>query len=291
MADTRELVAYVNGRLLPYGQAMVELGEGGPQPAAGLYDAERTFKGRPFKLRAHLERLYRSLEAANMGPGISLDEMEAATLRVLEANQPFLEPGDDFILSQVSSARPASASDGNSGVDVLIYCQFIDFQAFADGYLRGVRLITPDTYSVPVAPPSSGADGPVQETLSLMTDDKGSVTECRHANFMLARDGRIKLPDRRKVLPGISMETVLELAGTLGIPVDEGAYPAQDVYEADEAFISGTRYCMLPVATLNGLTLGDELPGPVTSRLLAAWSDMVGLDFVQQATNHNPGDD
>ena len=57
---------------------------------------------------------------------------------------------------------------------------------------------------------------------------------------------------------------------------------------ADEAFISSTRYCMLPVATLNGYRLGNELPGPVTIRLLGAWRNMVGMDFVRQALEHLP---
>ena len=81
----------------------------------------------------------------------------------------------------------------------------------------------------------------------------------------------------------LSMETVLELAEGLGVPVDEGEYSTRDAYEADEAFISSTRHCMLPVATMNGLRVGTELPGPVTRRLLEAWRELVQIDFVRQA--------
>ena len=65
-----------------------------------------------------------------------------------------------------------------------------------------------------------------------MSTQEGVLTECQGANFMLVDDGRIKLPDRSNVLHGISMETVLELAQTLDIPVDEGEYSTYDAYEA-----------------------------------------------------------
>ena len=84
------------------------------------------------------------------------------------------------------------------------------------------------------------------------------------------------------------MHMVLELTESLGLAVDEDDYSTYDVYMADEAFISSTRYCMLPVATLNGYRLGNELPGPVTLRLLGAWRNMVGMDFVRQALEHLP---
>ena len=58
------------------------------------------------------------------------------------------------------------------------------------------------------------------------------------------------------VLPGVSMHTVLELASVLHIDVDEGLYSPSLIYDADEAFVSSTRYCMLPVATLNGYRVG-----------------------------------
>ena len=102
------------------------------------------------------------------------------------------------------------------------------------------------------------------------------------------KDGRIRLPNRQNVLPGISMETILELAESQGIPVDESDYSMFNVYESEEAFVSGTRYCMLPVATLNGLTVGADMPGPVTRNLLGAWSERVDMDFVEQALGSAP---
>ena len=123
-----------------------------------------------------------------------------------------------------------------------------------------------------------------------MMDAECNVTECHGGNFMFVRDGRIKLPNRRNVLAGVSMQTILELAGPMGIPVDEGDYTTTDVYMADEAFVSGTRFCLVPADRFNGLRLAGELPGPVTRGLFSAWSDLVGLDIVQQALDNAPSD-
>ena len=84
------------------------------------------------------------------------------------------------------------------------------------------------------------------------------------------------------------MQTVLELADELGVAVDEDDYCTYDVYTASEAFISSTRFCMLPVAAVNGYALPADVPGPITARLLDAWQDLVGVDFVRRALEHAP---
>ena len=291
MAQTKEMVAYFNGKLVPYGLAVAGVSNGESGGSAGFYDAERTFKGEVFKLRDHLRRLYRNLDAARIDPGLSMKKMEAATLQVVEANRPLLNPGDDFVVGQVVNATTAAAGKRPPRVNVTIYCQVIDFANFASGYVRGARVITPATYAVPPPASPDGANVPQPSVYSLLSDDKGNITECRHANFFFVADGRIKLPDRGSVLPGVSMETVLELADFLEIAVDEDHYTTYDVYMADEAFVSGTQYCVLPVATLNGLRLGEWVPGPVTRRLQSAWSKRVGVDFVQQALKRLPAED
>ena len=291
MSTTRELTTYLNGRFIPHSQALNEMSKIESEQGGGVYDAERTFKGAVFKLREHLERLYQSLDFAHIDPGMSLEQMESVTLKVLETNRPLLEANDDFIVGQVVGARPTPPVAGPSGVNVAIYCQFIDFTTFAHSYVRGVRVITPDTYAVPPQASSSWPDEAEQETFYLRTDSKGDITECRHANFMFVCDGRIKLPDRSEVLPGISTQTVVDLAESLGMPVDEGNYCSHDVYLCNEAFVSGTRFCLSPVATLNGLTLGNEVPGAVTQKVLAAWSEKVGVDVVQQALGRVDADD
>ena len=278
---------------MPYSQALPELQRINMRSAGGYYDSARTFAGRPFRLRSHLERLFSGLAYSNIDPGITIDDLETTSRGLIDANFTLLEGGlGDMVVTQtITIARPISADDLPS-VDVAIYCTPLDFSGFARSYVDGVRLYTPITYprpqdaegrtSEPARVRGDGKRGSTQ-TLALMVNDGGFITECQGANFMFVIDGRIKLPDRRNVLPGVSMHTVLELAAALDIGVDEGLYSPSLIYDADEAFVSSTRYCMLPVATLNGYQVGTSTPGRVTERLTSAWKDMVGMDFVQQA--------
>ncbi len=287
MSYQRELLSYLNGKMMPHRQAVALLQQEGAQSAGGFYDAERTFNGQVFKLRQHLQRLYNGLAYSQIDAGLSLDEMERVTRELLEANRALLPPGEEFTITQVVSLAQPRPPDAKPPVNVVIYFQRLDFRPFARSYQKGVRLVTPATYGMPDQAQANAKEGG-QQVYPLMTSREGSITECQGANFMFAREGRIKLPDRSNVLPGVSMQTALELAEAVGISVDEGDYSPYDVYTAEEAFISSTRYCMLPVATLNGYSLGRELPGPLTRRIMDAWRALVGVDFVQQALDHLP---
>jgi branched-chain amino acid aminotransferase len=86
------------------------------------------------------------------------------------------------------------------------------------------------------------------------------------------------------ILPGISRATVIELAGKLGIAFVERDVQVYNVINADEAFTASTPYCLLPVTRINGVPIGDGRPGPVFRRLLAAWSEAVGLDIEKQVS-------
>ena len=288
MAESRERVTYFNGRIIPRSQAMEELQRDDMRSAGGFYDHERTFNRKVFRLREHLERLYRGLAFSRIDPGMSLEEMETIALDNLEANLPLLPDGDEFEVTQVVSLSPTKSPHEKPRVNVVMYCEPLDFASFAISYVKGVHVVTPSTYAVRTQSPSSVARHDEQRVLPLMTGRDGSITECKGGNFMFVRDGRIKLPDRRNVLPGVTMQTVLEIAAVLKIDVDEGAYSISDVYMASEAFVSATISIVQPVHTINGYRLGDELPGPLTRRIMDAWRELVGLDFVQQALAHLP---
>ena len=185
------------------------------------------------------------------------------------------------VTQTVTVSRPDSADD-IPGVDIAIYCEPLDVSGFARSYVEGVQIYTPNTYPEPKGQPAGDGKSGAVQILPLMSDAQGHITECRGANFMFVSGGRIKLPDRSNVLPGVSMQTVLEIADYLGIDVDEGLYNQGRLYDADEAFVSSTRYCLLPVATINGYPLGDSVPGPVTGSLLSRWKEIVRVDFVQR---------
>ena len=100
-----ELVTYLDGQVMPHSQAMAALQAKGVASVGGFYDAERTFDGRVFRLRRHLERLYGGLAFAKIDAGLSLDEMEKVTKRILEGNRRMLRPGQEYTITQVVSTR------------------------------------------------------------------------------------------------------------------------------------------------------------------------------------------
>jgi branched-chain amino acid aminotransferase len=77
------------------------------------------------------------------------------------------------------------------------------------------------------------------------------------------------------------------LAGKLAIPVKECNFQMYDVYNADEAFTTATSRCILPVSRIDGCSIGNgSIPGAITQRLINAWIDMIGMDFVAQALHY-----
>ena len=94
--------------------------------------------------------------------------------------------------------------------------------------------------------------------------------------------GTIVSPTTRNILPGISRQVVIELAEKLDIPFVERDFQVFNIVNADEACMTSTPYCMLPVTRVNGLPIGSGVPGPIFRRLMNAWNEEVGLDVVQQ---------
>jgi branched-subunit amino acid aminotransferase/4-amino-4-deoxychorismate lyase len=108
------------------------------------------------------------------------------------------------------------------------------------------------------------------------------VTETNSGNFLMVENGIIVSPPADYTLPGISRAMVRELAEELKIPFVERDISLAQARRADEALLSGTSYCLLPVAKIDEIPLGDGRPGPVYRQLLDAWSRRVGVDIEKQ---------
>jgi branched-chain amino acid aminotransferase len=92
-----------------------------------------------------------------------------------------------------------------------------------------------------------------------------------------------------KILHGVSLATVIELADKLRIPFSERDMTPKDVLATDEAMLTSTSSCILPVTELNSRPIGDGLPGPIFAKLLSAWSEMVSVDIASQARGEGFG--
>jgi branched-chain amino acid aminotransferase len=113
-------------------------------------------------------------------------------------------------------------------------------------------------------------------------DPDGFITEGTGDNFFIVKNGEILTPEGRNILRGISRGYIFEIAEHLGIPCRECNIEPYDVYEADEAFITATPFCLLPTVSLNGIKIGDGKMGEITKALLKQWSTNVGVDIEEQ---------
>jgi branched-chain amino acid aminotransferase len=298
-----ERIVYLNGSFVPESEAKVSVLDSGFNAGDGVYDVTRTFRHKPFKLREHTERLFRSLHYTRIDCGMSLEQMEKTTLEVLERNKPFLRDSEDCALWQVIS-RGVRSSTGNrvsGGATVTIYSVIVNFREFASFYVEGAPLIIPSTRRIPPQCLESKAKITNKmnhniavfeakqadpRAIPLMLDIDGNLSETSAHNFFLVIAGKLCTPSDKNVLGGITKDTIFDLAKQLGVEVAEGNYTPYDLYNAEEAFLASTSPTFVPVKTVNGVKIGKGAPGPVTLRLIGAWNRMVGMDIVDQALSH-----
>jgi branched-chain amino acid aminotransferase len=113
------------------------------------------------------------------------------------------------------------------------------------------------------------------------------VTEGSGDNFFIIKNGEIITPEPRNILRGISRAYIFELAKQLDMKCIEKNIEPYDVMMADEAFMTATPFCMLPVTQLNGINIGQGTPGVLFRKVLACWSQNVGVDIEAQIKKWN----
>jgi branched-chain amino acid aminotransferase len=304
-----EFTAYFNGEWVPNSEVVISSFDRGFTMGDAVFDVERTFDGKIFRLDDHMDRLYRSLQYARMDPGITQDEMTQLTVELVRRNESLRPSGGDFTVRQVvTRGTTTTASQGNVTDDftptVINMVSAIDFSLYANYYETGAAVVIPGTRSYssdtmdPKAKHYSRANF-VQAQLQvadvdphaypLLLDQQGNISENVAGNFFIVTDNVLRTSRDRSILQGISRKVALELAEQLEIEVVEDDLQPYDAYTADEAFLTTSSYQLLPVSTIDQRRVGDEIPGPISRQLLAAWSEMAGVDIVDQAMSwRNP---
>ncbi len=295
-------LVYISGELVKEDAARISIFDSAVMLGDTVTESTRTFAHRPFKLPQHIDRLYKSLKVTRIDPGCSADRMLEITLNVLEANRSFLGPGDDcWIVHNISRGRSVAGADPTiqrSQATVMIFTQPMDLRSWASFYETGCHAVTAMSRIVP----SQSLDARIKNrsrmayTLAEMEvklvdhlaqgvilDIDGFVAENKGGNLFVVSAGALFTPPTTNCLEGVSRDTIFELADQLGIPVSESNLLPYDLYTADELFFTSTPYCIMPATKFNGLPVGDGTIGPITRRLLSAWSQLVGLDIIAQA--------
>ena len=300
---TNERVAYHNGEIKPESRVLVSFRDRGFKFGEAVFDTARTVRHKPFRLEEHVDRLFRSMRYLQIDAGLGRDEMVSISNEVLERNLHLIAPDEDYWLFQRVSPGVADPFLGEkeAAPTVIIECTPLPLRARAPLYRDGVRVQVPATRRTPpdaVSPRAKTqnyinlliADREVRaqdaHAWAVLLDHDGNIAEGLGSNIFFVRDGELLTPRARFVLPGISRETVIELAGEERIAVHETDLDLFDAFTSDECFLSSTSLCMVPVSSVNGRPIGDgAVPGPVTARLMEAYKRLLDFDFVAQYTN------
>ncbi len=298
---TQERVAYINGDYLPESEVTVSFRDRGFVLGDAVFDTARTFEGKIFRLDDHIDRLYRSLKAVDMDPGVLPEEMAQISQSVVEKNRPLLGEDDDYwVFQRVTRGAKSIAGDSqtDSGATVIVECTPLPLKARAPMFRDGIDVLTPVTRRIPpecLSPNIKNVNymnlvlaeeevkGKAEHPWAVLLDTRGFLCEGIGSNIFLMRDGTLFTPRPQFVLEGVSRQIVIDLAGDLGIPVSEEDLTTFQAETADEAFMTSTSLCLCPARSYNGKMLGDgQVPGPVTTQLTAAFAELVGYDFVGQ---------
>ena len=303
----KERIAYFNGAYVRESQVLVPYRERSFLFGDGAFDLTRTFNHRIFKLERHVDRFYRSMRALRLDAGMSPEAMIGITETVLDRNRHLLGPGDDYWVGQ-RVTRGVMKVDGDRwdhyGPTVIVECLPMPLAERAHYYQDGIPVVVPSIRRTPpdaLTPRAKShnylnlilADLEVRAQnpngWAILLDHNGNLCEGLGSNLFLVRDGELLTPRENFVLPGVSRETVIELAAVLDIPCREADLDLFDGYNADEAFITSTSLCICPVSSINGVAIGrGEVFGPVTRRLADAYAELVDCDFVRQYLDRLP---
>jgi len=300
-ALANERVAYFNGKIVPESDVLIPFRDRGFMAGDAVFDTARTVKHRIFKLKEHIDRLYNSLRYIQVDPRISPKELTAITEDVVARNLHLIDADDDYWVSQRIS-RGSDSADSVAGrgatPTVIVECRPLPLKQrarlFRDGIdviVPAIRRTAPDMLSprakthnyLNLVMGDLEAKAADPEAWAVLLDANGNLCEGTGSNIFVVRGGTIMTPRERYVLPGISRETVIELAHEIGQPLVEADIDLYDAYTADEAFLTSTSLCLCPVRSLNGRHVGvDAIPGPVTQRLVDAFAKLLDFDFVGQ---------
>ncbi len=276
-------IAFVNGRFLSWSEATVSIDDRGFQFGDGVYEVVRTYRGQPFELEAHLDRLDRSAKELGItqpysraqwvgwiGQGLSQAGYQEAKvyLQITRGAAPrdhaFPQGITPTVVMTVRQLHPLDSAMRRAGVTA---CTSEDFR-WGRCDIKSLNLLGN------VLAREEARKAGVFEAI-LVKD--GLVTEGSLSNVMAVQSGAVvTAPEGSRILSGVTRTVVLGLAKQEQIPVEERFLSVEALYAADEVFLTGTTIEVVGVVSIDGKTIGSGQPGPITRRLADCWGRLTG---------------
>jgi len=302
-------VVYMNGKFIDEKDARISIFDSALMFGDMVFEMTRSFKKKQFKLREHLERLFAGIKILRIPLKMTMPEMEEACHETVRRNDPVFTPTDEHRLMINISRGPlgiySQIFDGKLEPTVVIADFPLKWTVVGMGKLfdTGINAVITSQRAIPAYLLDSkiknrsrihyqmanieASQFKGDNNWALLLDPDGFVAEGTGDNFFIVKDSTIITPEGRNILRGITRDTIFEIAKQLDIPCVEKNIEPYDVYNADEAFMTGTPFCILPVTGLNGVVIGDGKMGRVSRLLLDTWSKNVGVDVIKQIKDFN----
>ncbi len=294
-------VVYWNGKFIPESEARLSIYDSALMFGDMCFEMCRSFNKVTFKLREHLERLYRSIRYLHIPLEMTIDEMEKACHETQKANEPAFAQDDEHRLMINVTRGLLSIYEGidgaTKGPNVIISDFPLRWTTAGMGKLFdvGINCVIPSQRAIPASllEPKVKNRSRIHYLMAniqasqmkgennwpLLLDPDGFIAEGSGYNFFMVKGGNIHTPEGRNCLRGISRQFVLDIVDCNG---SEHNIEPYDVYTADEAFVTGTPFCMLPVISLDGVPIGTGKIGEVYKWFLEYWSKQVSVDIKTQ---------
>ncbi len=283
---------WLDGRFVPWDEANVHILTHSLHYGLAVFEGIRCYRcddGRSavFRLREHMTRLHRSAHIMQLEVPFAQDALERAVLDALRANRlpegyirplVFLGDGSMGLLPRDNPVRVAIA--------VWKWGAYLGEEGLERGIRAKVSSYTRHHPNVSMTKSKTAGDY-VNSILAkrevtrlgydeaIMLDTAGLVSEASGENVFIVRDGALKTPPLPSVLEGITRDAVIRIARDKGIPVIEQPFTRDELYVADEAFLTGTAAELTPIREVDDRAIGAGSRGPVTRTLQTTFFDAV----------------
>ena len=280
--EIRETIVYVNGDYVRKSQAVISVYDSGFQHGDGVYEGIRAYDNRVFMLHEHVKRLYESCKTLDipLAKGVPYDQMIEIVKETVRRNIAFGVHDIHMRLQVTRGIKCQTGMHPNLNVTPCSVVICVDEKPPIFNK-AGVKLITSTLrrYAPQYMDPKIHCCNQLNQIMAacealrqgadeaIMLDQNGFVAETNSTTLLMVKDGEIVIPTTDCILVSITRKIVMAIAAENNIPCVERNVSISEFYNADEAFICGTVGEIAPICWIDGKTVGETVPGPITTML------------------------
>ena len=278
---------WINGELLEKDQAKISVLDHGLLYGDGVFEGIRAYNGTIFQCQAHLDRLYASAKTIDLPIAMAKEDLTEAMYETLRAN----DIRDGYIRLLVTRGigtlglNPFECSGGS----IIIIADQIALYP-PEMYQNGLEVIIAEHVRISpnMLPPAVKSMNYLNNILAnieatkagvgeaIMLNAAGEVAEATGDNIFIVQNGVVATPPPEAgILVGITRKVVCGLCEKLGISLQERRIAVEELFQAEEIFLTGTAAEVIAVTKVNGQVIGEGKAGPVTLKLLKAFRDFI----------------